>query len=124
MKCHIQWTTPFNVTLIHFNCRVQHAKLSGFSWQQWNADRTEAEGAPGEEVVAEVGTTATVLAVTTGEEGEEATTAAGARETTTGPVDAEGHPVQRTSITGWESVEVSPTGSPDIPLCQTPLKIC
>ena len=44
--------------------------------------------------------TATVSAANTGAEGEEATTAAGARETTTAAVDAEEQPVERTSITG------------------------
>lgn len=68
---------------------VSHAKLSGHSWQQWSVDRAEAEaeGAVGKEA-AGVETTATVSAVNTGAEGEEATTAAGVKETTTAVVDA------------------------------------
>ena len=86
---------------------MSHAKLSGNSWQQWRADRTEAEEAAGKEAAA-VETTATVLAVNTGAEGGEATTAAGVKETTTGAVGAEEAATQRSSITGWESVEAAP----------------
>lgn len=91
---------------LRLNSEVSHAKLSGHGWQQWRVDRAEAEEAVGKEVTG-VEATATVLAVNTGAEGEEASTAAGAKEITTAVVDAGEAPMQRSSITGWESMEAA-----------------
>ncbi|KAG7222683.1 hypothetical protein INR49_026292, partial [Caranx melampygus] len=103
---------PCGISRTHFDvapslnrhcCDVLHANSSGYTAdrQQWKADRAGAGEAAGEEA-AEVDTvTVTASAVNTGAEAEEGTTAAGAKETTTGVGDAEEAHRQQSTITGY-----------------------
>lgn len=84
---------------MRLNHEVSRAKLSVHSTEEWRGDLTEAEEAVGKEV-AGVQMAATASAENTGAEGEEATTAAGAKEITTADVDAGEAPMLRSSIIG------------------------
>lgn len=88
---------------MRLNHEVSRSKLSVHSTEEWRVDLAEAEEAVGKEVT---GVRMAATAENTGAEGEEATTAAGAKEITTADVDAGEAPTLRSSIIGWESMEV------------------